>query len=83
MSHPANSAGEGPGVEKAGESDPPGFLGVKETTMPPKSEKQRRFMAADRERAREGKDTKTGMSEDQLSDYVHKPKGGYSKTKKK
>jgi hypothetical protein len=51
--------------------------------VPAKSEKQRKFMAADRERAREGKSTRTGMSESQLSDYVHKPKGGYSKTKKK
>lgn len=51
--------------------------------MPSRSEKQRRFMAADRERAREGKPTKTGMSEEQLGDYVHKPKGGYSKTKRK
>jgi hypothetical protein len=41
--------------------------------MPAKSEKQRRFMAADRERAREGKPTKTGMSAEQLGDYVHKP----------
>lgn len=51
--------------------------------MPARSEKQRRFMAADRERAREGKATRTGMSEEQLGDYVHKPKGGYSKSKKK
>ena len=50
--------------------------------MPAKSEKQRRLMAADRERAREGKPTRTGMSETQLDDYVHKPKRGYSKTKK-
>lgn len=51
--------------------------------MPARSEKQRKFMAADRERARAGKETRTGMSESQLGDYVHKPKGGYSKTKKK
>lgn len=50
--------------------------------MPARSEKQRKLMAADRERAREGQQTRTGMSESQLSDYVHKPKGG-SKTKKK
>jgi hypothetical protein len=51
--------------------------------VPSRSEKQRKLMAADRERAREGQQTRTGMSESQLSDYVHKPKGGYSKTKKK
>lgn len=50
--------------------------------MPARSEKQRRFMAADRERAREGKKTKTGMTEEQLGDYVHKPKS-YSKSKRK
>ena len=50
--------------------------------MPAKSERQRKFMAADRERARAGKKTSTGMSESQLDDYVHKPKKGYSKTKK-
>ena len=49
---------------------------------PAKSERQRRFMAADRERAKAGKKTKTGLSEETLDDYVHKPKGGYSKTKK-
>jgi len=42
--------------------------------MPAKSEKQRRFMAADRERAKEGKKTKTGMDESQLSDFMYKPK---------
>lgn len=50
--------------------------------MPAKSERQRRFMAADRERAREGKATKTGMNQEQLSDYTFKPKGGYKKGKK-
>jgi hypothetical protein len=50
--------------------------------MPAKSEKQRKFMAADRERARAGQKTRTGMPEAQLDDYVHKPKGGYSKTKR-
>ena len=51
--------------------------------MPSRSEKQRKFMAADRERAREGRKTRTGMTESQLDDYVHRPKGGYSKTKRK
>jgi hypothetical protein len=51
--------------------------------MPSKTEKQRRFMAADRERVRSGERSKTGMSESQMDDYVYRPKGGYSKTKKK
>jgi hypothetical protein len=50
--------------------------------MPSTSEKQRRFMGAELGRKRAGKKTKTGMSEDQLEDYAHKPKG-YSKTKKR
>jgi hypothetical protein len=40
--------------------------------MPAKSEKQRRFMAADLQRKREGKATKTGMSEKQLKDFTKK-----------
>jgi hypothetical protein len=51
--------------------------------VPAKSEKQRRLMAADRERARAGQRTRTGMSTAQLDDYVYKPKGGYSKSKRK
>jgi len=41
--------------------------------MPSSTEKQRKFMGADLQRAREGKKTKTGMSEDQLSDFASKP----------
>lgn len=41
--------------------------------MPPKSERQRRFMAAELERKREGKKTKTGMSESDLKDFAEKP----------
>ena len=48
--------------------------------MPARTEKQRRFMGAELERKREGKKTKTGMSEDQLRDYARK--GGKSKKKK-
>jgi hypothetical protein len=51
--------------------------------VPARSEKQRKLMAADRDRAREGRKTRTGMSESQLDDYVHKPAKGYSKTKRK
>lgn len=50
--------------------------------MPAKSEKQRRFMGADLARARAGKKTKTGMTEDQLEDYARKP-GKKKKHKKK
>jgi hypothetical protein len=40
--------------------------------MPAKSEKQRKFMGAELERKREGKKTKTGMSEKQLEDFASK-----------
>jgi hypothetical protein len=42
--------------------------------MPAKSEKQRKFMGAELERKREGKKTKTGMSEKQLEDFASKGK---------
>jgi hypothetical protein len=42
--------------------------------MPAKSEKQRTFKGAELERKREGKKTKTGMSEKQLEDYASKGK---------
>ena len=41
--------------------------------MPAKSDKQRRFMGAELGRKREGKPTKTGMSEKQLKDFARKP----------
>ena len=41
--------------------------------MPAVSEKQRKFMGAELGRAREGKKTKTGMSEGQLEDFAKKP----------
>ena len=40
--------------------------------MPAKSDKQRRFMGAELGRLQEGKETETGMSEEQLSDYASK-----------
>jgi hypothetical protein len=40
--------------------------------MPAKSEKQRRFMGAELSRARAGKKTRTGMSEDKLSEFTSK-----------
>ena len=42
--------------------------------MPAKSGKQRKFMGADLQRKREGKKTKTGMSEKQLEDFARKKK---------
>ncbi len=42
--------------------------------MPAKTEKQRRFMGAELERKREGKKTKTGMSEKELERMASKPK---------
>lgn len=50
--------------------------------MPSKTEKQRRFFGAELGRKRAGVKTKTGMSEEAIEDYAHKPKS-YSKTKKK
>ena len=44
--------------------------------MPSKSEKQRKFMGADLERARKGEKTQTGMSKDKLEDFAKKPKKG-------
>jgi hypothetical protein len=42
--------------------------------MPAKSEKQRKFMGAELERKREGKKTKTNMSEAELEKYASKEK---------
>jgi hypothetical protein len=46
----------------------------KETTMPAKSEKQRKFMGAELQRKREGKKTRTDMSEKELEKYASKDK---------
>ena len=40
--------------------------------MPAKSKKQQRFMGAELQRKREGKKTKTGMTEKQLHEYASK-----------
>jgi hypothetical protein len=42
--------------------------------VPSKTPKQRRFFGAELARKREGKKTKTGMTEKQLSDFAKKPK---------
>lgn len=41
---------------------------------PAKTEKQRRFMAAEHERAAEGKSTKTDMTQEQRKDFMKKAK---------
>jgi hypothetical protein len=43
-------------------------------TMPAKTEKQRKFMGAELERKREGKKTRTGMSEKELEKMASKKK---------
>lgn len=45
------------------------------TPMPARTEKQRRFMGAELQRKREGKKTRTGMSESELEKMASKPKG--------
>lgn len=42
--------------------------------MPSVSKAQQRLMGADLARKREGKETRTGMSEAQLEKYAHKAK---------
>ena len=49
--------------------------------MPAVSEKQRRFMGAELARKRRGESTETGMTEEQLSDFAHKPKHKRKKRK--
>ncbi len=44
--------------------------------MPAKTEKQRRFMGAELERKREGKKTKTDMTEKQLEEFAHTKRKG-------
>ena len=44
--------------------------------MPSTSDRQRRFMGAELGRKREGKKTRTGMSEKQLEDFAKKPRKG-------
>ena len=42
--------------------------------MPARTEKQRKFMGAELQRKREGKKTRTGMSEQELEKMASKPK---------
>ena len=55
----------------------PDFIGKRGKRMPAKSEKQRKFMGAELARKRAGKKTRTGMSEEKLSDFSSKPKKQY------
>ena len=47
-------------------------LSSRSIAMPAESEKQRKFMGAELQRKREGKSTKTKMSEKQLRDFAKK-----------
>jgi hypothetical protein len=47
--------------------------------VPAKSRAQQQLMGADLERARDGKPTRTGMSEKKLEEMAEKPKGGFKK----
>lgn len=51
--------------------------------MPAKSAKQQRMMGAELNRRRSGKAAAIpSMSDAEVGDYAHKPKGGYKKGKK-
>jgi len=50
--------------------------------MPAKSRKQQQFMGAELARKREGKKTRTGMSEKQLKEYASTRHKGLPKKKK-
>ena len=41
--------------------------------MPARTEKQRKFMGAELQRKREGKKTRTDMTESELEDFASKP----------
>lgn len=51
--------------------------------MPSESQVQQGFMGAELERKREGKPTRTGMSEQQLKDFASTPRKGLPKRKTK
>jgi len=51
--------------------------------MPAVSAKQQRYFGAELNRARHGQPTETKMSEQQLADFAHKPKGGFARVKRK
>jgi hypothetical protein len=47
---------------------------IRSDAMPAKSEKQRKFMGAELQRKREGKKTRTDMSEKELEKMASKPR---------
>ena len=49
--------------------------------MPAVSPAQQRFMGMELNAVRHGKKSSTGMSEQQLSDFAHKPAGGFASVK--
>jgi hypothetical protein len=49
--------------------------------MPAKTEKQRKFMGAELQRKREGKKTRTDMTESELEDFASKPSTSDTKDK--
>ena len=51
--------------------------------MPAKSKRQQRFMGAELARKREGKKTRTGMSEKQLEEFAHTTRKNLPARKKK
>jgi hypothetical protein len=51
--------------------------------MPARTEKQRRFMGAELERKREGKKTRTDMTERQLEDFASKKPSSSTQSKSK
>ena len=52
--------------------------------MPAASKKQQRLMGAELNRRRTGQKPQIpSMTLPEVEDYAHKPKGGYSKTKKR
>ena len=51
--------------------------------MPAKSKAQQRLMGADLARKREGKKTRTGMTEEQLKEFAGTPRRGLPARKKK
>lgn len=51
--------------------------------MPAKSKKQQQFMGAELRRKRQGKRTRTGMSEGQLHEYASTPRRGLPRKAKR
>ena len=56
---------------------------AQEAPMPARTEKQRRFMGAELERKREGKKTRTDMTERQLEDFASKKPSSSTQSKSK